>query len=61
MDLEVSRFVENKNVRNSYRVAIEDLLRGVHNKRGSMDRKAIDHPESSSIDRVAIKKLLRMR
>ena len=48
-------------MRNSYRVAIEDLLRGVHNKRGLIDRKAIDHPESSSIDRVAVKKLLRMR
>ena len=42
-------------------IAIEDLSRGVHSKRGSMDRKAIEHPESSSMDRVAIEKLSRMQ
>ena len=41
-------------MRNSYQVAIEDLLRGVHGKKGSMDQEAIEHPESSSMDRVAI-------
>ena len=41
-------------------IANEDLSRGVHSKRGSMDRKAIEHPESSSMDRVAIEKLSRL-
>ena len=43
MDREVSRSIENKNTRNSFREAIEDLSRGVHSKRGSMDREGIKH------------------
>ena len=35
-----------KIARNSYRVAIEELTRGVHSKRGSMDREAIEHVSS---------------
>ena len=42
-------------------MAIEDLSRGFHSKRGSMDWEAIEHPESSSMDRVAVEKLSRMR
>ena len=58
MDREVSSF---KKARISYRRAIEDLSRGVHNKRGSMDQEAIEHLETSSMDQVAIEKLSRMR
>ena len=43
MDRKVSRF---KMPRNSYRATIEDLSRGVHSKRGSMDREAIVHLSS---------------
>ena len=42
-DREVSRI---KIRENSYQVAIENLLKGVHNKKGSMDRKAIEHLSS---------------
>ena len=34
--------------------AIEELSRGVHNKETSMDRKAIEHLETFSMDREAI-------
>ena len=43
---------------------VEDLSKGVHSKRDSMDREvigeSIEHPESFSMDRVAVEKLLRM-
>ena len=61
MDREVSRSVENKNARNSYRATIEDLSRGVQSKKVSMDREAIKHPKSSSMDRVAIKNVIKRR
>ena len=61
MDWEVSRSIENKNVRNSYQAAIEDLSRGAHSKKGSMDWEAIEHLENFSMDLIAIEKLSRMR
>ena len=48
MDRQVSRI---KISRNSYRVAIEELTRGVHIKRGSTDKEDIEHIETSSMDR----------
>ena len=41
-------------------IAIEDLLRGVHSKRDSMDQEAIEHPEASTMDRVAVEQLSRL-
>ena len=46
-------------MRISYRRAIKDLSRGVHSKRGLMDREAIEHLESSSMDQVAIENAIK--
>ena len=51
MDRHVSRGVKNKN---STDIAIEMLSRGVHNKRTSMDREAIEYTETSLMDQEAI-------
>ena len=51
MDRQVSRGVKNKN---STDIAIEKLSRGVHSKRTSMDREAIEHKETSLMDQEAI-------
>ena len=61
MDWEVSKSIENKTARNSYQAAIEDLSRGVHSKKGSMEWEAIEHLENFSMDLIAIEKLSRMR
>ena len=47
MDWELSRLKREK-------IAIKQLSRGVHNKRGSMDQETIEHTETSSMDREVV-------
>ena len=51
MDQEVLRSVE---IKNSTYITIEKLSRGVHSKVISMDREAIKHTETSSMDREVV-------
>ena len=62
MDQELSRI---KKQEIAIELAIEELSRGVHSNKGSMDRgsyrETIEHPKSFLIDRSGYQELSRMR